>query len=257
MLTLKNVSAGYGNIDVVKDISFEVKSNENLSVIGPNGCGKTTLLKAIVNLLEYRGEILIDGIKANKMKPNDIAKKISMLSQTSGIYFSYSVYDTVMMGRYLHIKDNFFGKPSKEDNKIVIECLDAVNLLDVKDKNITKLSGGQLQRVFLARTLAQQPQIILLDEPTNHLDLKYQIELIEYLNEWSQKDNHTVIGVLHDINLAMKLSENIMVMKDGEISAYGKVGNEITRALLKSVYEIDVAGYMVNSLGKWEDMNIL
>lgn len=118
--------------------------------------------------------------------------------------------------------------------------------------NVTKLSGGQLRRVFLAGTLAQQPDIILLDEPTNHLDLKYQIELIEYLKKWSSEGSRAVVGVLHDVNLAMRLSDNLMVMKDGEIKAWGKTGEVVTDSLLENVYEIDVAGYMRESLKRWE-----
>ena len=254
MLMLKNVSAGYNGVDVVKNISLNIKSNENLSIIGPNGCGKTTLLKAVANLLPFKGSIEIDGKSVRKMKQREISLKIAMLSQTSGIYFSYNVFDTVMMGRYLHIKDRLLGIPSEQDKNCVNRCLETVNLINEKDREITKLSGGQLQRVFLARTLAQEPEIILLDEPTNHLDLKYQIELIEYLKIWASEGNRAVVGVLHDINLAMRLSENIMVMKDGEIQTHGKASEVITGSLLEQVYEIDVARYMRDSLKKWEEL---
>ena len=254
MLTLKNVSAGYDGIDVIKNITLDVKSNENLSIIGPNGCGKTTLLRTAANLITFKGDVEIDGKPVSKMKRSEISMKIAMLTQTSGIYFSYSVFDTVMMGRYLHMKNRIFGTTSEEDKSYVSGCLKAVDLLAEKDKDITKLSGGQLQRVFLARALAQQPEIILLDEPTNHLDLKYQIELIEYLKKWAAENNCAVLGVLHDINLAMQLSENILVMKHGEIKAYGKTSEVITGSLLADVYEIDVAQYMIESLRRWESM---
>ena len=255
MLTLKNVYAGYGDGDVVKNISFNVSADENLAIIGPNGCGKTTLLKAIAGILPYRGDISIDGKSVRAMRHKEISLRITMLSQTADVYFSYSVFDTVMMGRYPHIKDSFLGLPSRGDTEYVHRCLEAVSLLDDKDKEITKLSGGQLQRVFLARTLAQQPEIILLDEPTNHLDLKYQVELIEYLKEWAKEGGYAVVGVLHDINLAMRLSDKIMVMKDGEIAAYGRAGDEITGGLLEDVYGIDVAGYMRDSLRRWETLS--
>ena len=254
MLSLKKVSAGYDGADVIKNISLSVNSNENLSIIGPNGCGKTTLLRAAANLIPFKGDIEIDGTPVSKLKNREISKKIAMLTRTSGIYFAYNVFDTVMMGRYLHMKNKIFGAPSSEDIKYVNSCLEAVDLLSEKDRDITKLSGGQLQRVFLARALAQQPEIILLDEPTNHLDLKYQIELIEYLKKWALENNCAVLGVLHDINLAMRLSDNIMVMKDGEIKAYGKTNEVITGSLLSEVYEIDVARFMIESLKRWESM---
>jgi iron complex transport system ATP-binding protein len=254
MLEIRNVFTGYDGVDVVKDVSFTVNTNENLSIIGPNGCGKTTLLKAIANILPYRGEISIDGVSLKKMKHRDVSLKIAMLSQMSGLYFQYSVYDTVMMGRYLHIKDKLMGLPSKEDKECVMRCLEAVDLVKAKDRAITELSGGQLQRVFLARTLAQTPDIIMLDEPTNHLDLKYQIELIEYLKKWSGESGRSVVGVMHDINLAMRLSDNIVVMRDGVIRAQGKTDDVITDSLLKEVYGIDVAGYMRDALRRWEEL---
>ncbi|MDR0273313.1 MAG: ABC transporter ATP-binding protein [Clostridiales bacterium] len=247
MLTLKNVSAGYGGEDVIKNISLKITGN--VSIIGPNGCGKTTLLKTVANILPHKGEIEILG-KSN-LKRRDISLNIAMLSQQPNIYFSYSVFETVMMGRYIHIKDRFSQTPDKRDNEVVLQSLEAVNLLTEKDRQITKLSGGQLQRVFLARVLAQEPKIILLDEPTNHLDLKCQIEIIEYLKQWSTEGDRAVVGVLHDINQAIKLSSQLIVMKDGEIFANNSAEKIIADGILNRVYEMDVTQYMRSSLVKW------
>jgi len=251
MLTLKNVHAGYGTGDVINGISFTIHPGENLSIIGPNGCGKSTLLKVMAGLLPYRGEITLYGKPLHKISRRMISTKIAMLSQMPPLYFSYSVYDTVMMGRYVHSKSRWLGSPSETDKKIVEEALKAVNLLSEKDKDITKLSGGQQQRVFLARTIAQQPEIILLDEPTNHLDLKHQIELIHYLKAWAKEGNRAIVGVLHDINQALNLSQTVLIMQDGKAAAHGK--NIVTKELLKEVYEIDVAGYMRQSLKIWRE----
>ena len=249
MLTLSNVSAGYGGVDVVRNISMEVKSS--LSIVGPNGCGKTTLLKAIANILPSRGEIEMLGKPLSGMKRREISLRIAMLSQQPNIYFAYSVFDTVMMGRYLHIKQRISDTPTKKDIEIVTRSLEAVNLLAEKDRDILKLSGGQLQRVFLARALAQEPRIILLDEPTNHLDLKCQVELIEYLQKWKKEGDRAIIGVLHDINLAIRLSDNLVVMKCGKIQANGNADEIIAGGLLDQIYEMDVAEYMRVSLGRW------
>ena len=249
MLSLTDVSAGYDGVDVLKNISFEASGS--VAVIGPNGCGKTTLLKTIANVLPFKGKIEIQGKPYGKMKRRDISLNVALLSQQVGIYFNYSVFDTVMMGRYLHIKDRFAGTPAKEDKEIVMNSLAAVNLLDITDKGITKLSGGQLQRVFLARALAQEPKIILLDEPTNHLDLKCQIEITEYLKQWVKSGDRAIIGVMHDINLAMLLSEKIIVMKNGQLVAQGKADDIVKSKLLDDVYEINVASFMRNSLVRW------
>jgi len=249
MLTLNNVYAGYGGVDVIKKISLQIDSN--ISIVGPNGCGKTTLLKTIANILPSNGDILLNGKSFPRMKRREISMQIAMLSQQPTIYFSFSVYDTVMMGRYLHIKDRFLGMPTEKDREVVSHSLAAVGMLDDKDKEITKLSGGQLQRVFLARALAQEPQIILLDEPTNHLDLKCQVELIDYLKKWANENNRIVVGVLHDINLALELSDNLIVMKDGEICANGPTTEILSSNLLNDVYEMNVAEYMQKSFKRW------
>ena len=252
MLTLNNVSAGYGGAPVIKNINMQVDGN--ISIVGPNGCGKTTLLKVIANILPADGEISISGKMFKTMKRKDISAQIALLSQQPAIYFSYSVYDTVMLGRYLHIKDRLFGTPTKHDKEVVLKSLMAVDLLSEKDTEITRLSGGQLQRVFIARVLAQEPRIILLDEPTNHLDMKCQVEIIRYLKEWAHDEKRIIIGVLHDINLALELCNHIVVMKNGEIRADGSADEIVASGIFNEVYEMDVVEHMRKSLKRWECM---
>ncbi len=254
MLELKKVSAGYDGIDVINNVSFTLKPGENLCIIGPNGCGKTTLIKAIAGLLPIKGNIFIDKKDISKMKRREIASKIAVMSQLSSIFFSYTVYETVLLGRYLHMKGVFKG-PSAYDKSCVVKCLKAVGLYSLKDKQINTLSGGQLQRVYLARTLAQEPSIILLDEPTNHLDLRYQAELIDYLKEWSNQEGHSIVGVLHDINLALRLTDNFLVMDEGKIISFGSAKSAVTQDVLNKVYDMDVVGFMIDSLRKWENIS--
>lgn len=253
MLTLQNVSSGYNGIDVINNISLNVSKGENLCIIGPNGCGKTTLIKTISGVIPHEGIIKIDGIDINNMKRADVAKKIAVMSQISTIYFSYTIYETVLLGRYLHMKGRTFKEPSLKDKEYTDKCLKAVGLLNIKHKQINTLSGGQLQRVYLARTLAQEPSLILLDEPTNHLDLKYQTELILFLKDWSKYEGHTVIGVFHDLNLAMNLADNVLLLNNGKVADYGKTGEVISSKLLNKVYDMNVTGYMVDSLRQWEN----
>lgn len=250
MLEINKLYSGYNGIDIIKDINVNINKGENLCIIGPNGCGKSTLLKTIANIIDYRGNIKIDNLEVSYLKRKELAKKIGLMSQISQIYFPYSVYDAVSIGRYAY-NDNLFGI-SKKDKDIILDCIDKVGLIDYKDKMINELSGGQLQRVFLARVFAQDPDIILLDEPTNHLDLKHQIELLENLNKWTKENNKIVIAVLHDLNLVQYIADNVLLLSDGMLIKYGKVDEVLNNDVLKQVYGLDIKEFMINILKKWE-----
>ena len=251
MLELRNVSCGYDNIDVVRDITFEAKRGEILCIVGPNGCGKSTLLKAIGKLIEYKGDISLDSKNIENLNRKELAKNIALMTQTNNIYFPYTVYETVSLGRYAYLK-GALSSLSKEDNDIIIESIKSVGLIELKDKLISELSGGQLQRVFLARAFAQNPQVILLDEPTNHLDLKCQVEILEYLSLWAKKNNKIVIGVLHDLNLVNLFSENIVMLSNGEVIGKGTPEEVFLEAELEKVYNINVKSFMLRALKKWQ-----
>ena len=251
MLHLKNVCAGYGNGDILHDITIDLPLGENLCILGPNGCGKSTLLRTIAGLLDSRGELTLHGKPVAAMRRPEIASHMAMMSQMSTIHFSFTVYETVMMGRYQKLRRGLFVSPSQEDKRCAEEYLRATGLESLRERQISELSGGQLQRVFLARTLAQEPEIILLDEPTNHLDLKHQTELVTYLKNWSEEKGRTVIGVLHDINLSLLLSDRLLFLKDGAVASMGTADTVLTRDFLAEIYEMDVAAYMQEALGRW------
>ena len=252
MLKINNLSCGYGKEIIIKNINFSAHSGGKICIIGPNGCGKTTLLRALSGLLDYSGEVLLNNIDIKKLSRKKISKSIAMMSQISEVHFSFSVYETVSLGRYAHTGKKLFPENHYSHNDIVFECLKKVGLLDIKDKLITELSGGQLQRVYLARVFAQQPEIILLDEPTNHLDIKHQIELIEYLKEWANDKNKIVISVMHDINLAMQLADKIILMDNGEIVFIGTIDEIKNSDILEKAYNTDIKSFMKKSLSVWE-----
>ncbi len=252
LLAMEDVSCGYGGPDVVRGVSCAVHAGENLCLLGPNGCGKTTLLRAACGLLPLsRGTIRLDGHDIMRLKRRDIARQIAMLSQLTTLHFSYSVYETVMLGRYARMKQGLFESPGKADREKVMESLEAVEMADLADHPIDSLSGGQLQRVFLARTLAQEPRIILLDEPTNHLDLRHQVELVDHLVRWSAQDGRCVLGVLHDIGLAAKLADRLVLMREGRIVADGRTRDLLDEDRLNEVYGMDVRHHMREVLGLW------
>lgn len=254
MLRLREVRAGYGGREVLHGVSFDFQTGQNYCVLGPNGCGKTTLVRAIAALIESTGTIEVDGRSVRRMKRREIAGKIAVMSQVTQVYFPFSVYDTVMLGRYQHMSGRMFGRPSGEDRDMVEQCLRSVRLENLRDRRIDELSGGQRQRVFLAQALAQNPEIILLDEPTNHLDVRHQVGLIDYLHRWSADGQHSVIGVLHDINLALRLTENVIFMKDGDIAGSGAFDQVADADFLRNIYETDIAGYMRDSFEKWRNI---
>ena len=251
MLTVNKLFAGYNSADVIFDINFEAGNGESLCILGPNGCGKSTLLKSIARIIDYRGIVSINGDDISAVKRRELAKKIALLSQSMQVFFPYTVYETVSMGRYAYTK-GFLKNLSGEDKKIIDDILDKLNIRDIKDRMIDELSGGTLQRVFLAKTLAQTPDLILLDEPANHLDLKHQIELLDFLKTWVSEKNKTLIGVFHDLNLARQFADTAIVMNNGAIASYGKIDKVLNSEILNDVYGINIRSFMKESLKKWD-----
>lgn len=249
MIEVNNLSFSYNynNKKILKNISFKLFENERLCIIGPNGSGKTTLLKCLCNILDFQGSVFINN---KNIKDIEVYKSVSFLSQSSEIYFDYNVFDTVMLGRYANFKDKLLSIPSKEDKEFVFEFLEKLNIIHLKDELINRLSGGELQKVFLARAFAQNPKIILMDEPTNHLDLNSQIELIYNLKEWVNKDFRCIIAVMHDINNALNFADKILVLKDGNSKFFGYT-SDFDLQLFNDIYAINVVEYIKKSLIKW------
>jgi iron complex transport system ATP-binding protein len=194
----------------------------------------------------------VDNRDLSSFNRKELAKKIALLGQISEIYFPYSVYDAVSLGRYAHT-GGVFKSLSPEDRDIIEDILKKLELHKEKDRMINELSGGQLQRVFLARTLVQDPDIILLDEPTNHLDLKHQIELLRYLIGWAKDNNKTVIGVLHDLNMVHYYGDNAAIMHNGRIASYGRPNQVLDGETLNNIYDMDIRQFMLESLEKWRN----
>jgi len=256
MLEVKDLSAGYNGAnkdsdDVIRSISFKAGRGESLCILGPNGSGKSTLLKSIARIIDYRGSVLINGEDISAVSRKELAKKIALLSQSTQVFFPYTVYETVSMGRYAY-SQSILKNLSAEDRKVIENILKKLDIWENKDRMIDELSGGELQRVFLARTLAQSPDLILLDEPSNHLDLKHQIELLKYLKEWVKENNKTLISVFHDLNLARLFGDTAVVLNNGTLAASGKIEEVLSGGILSEVYGIDIRGFMRGALERWK-----
>lgn len=250
MLSVENLSCGYGKTEVIHDLSFQVRAGERLCILGANGCGKTTLLRALAGVIPFQGSVEADGVSLGGLSPRQRAKKIALMSQFSQSAFDYTVYEAVMLGRYAHRSDSLFPSESAADRDAVEDAMRRTGVWELGEQLVTRLSGGQLQRVFLARTFAQEPQIILLDEPANHLDLRYQAELLESLRDWSADGKRCVAGVFHDISLALAFADTALLLEEGKELACGSV-EELDEKLLDRLYGMDVRGYMKRMYGRW------
>lgn len=250
MLRAEHLSCGYGGPPVIRDVSFRVKEGERLCILGQNGCGKTTLLRALAGLLPCQGTVEAAGIDLRRLSARNRAKKLALMSQLSPAFFDYTVYETVMMGRYAHQRGGLLAGEDEAGHRAVEESLKRTGTWELRDRLVTRLSGGQLQRVFLARTFAQEPQIILLDEPTNHLDLRCQAELVDSLRTWVAAGNRCVVGVLHDISQALSFADTVLLLDRGSVLAYERL-ERFDLALLDRLYGMDVRGYMRAALRPW------
>lgn len=251
MLQIEHLTCGYGGAPVVKDVSFRVREGERLCILGPNGCGKTTLLRALAGLLPSSGDIRLEGSDLRSLSARQRARKVALMSQLAPAAFDYTVYEAVMLGRYAHRTGGPLAGESEDDRRTVQESLHLTGTWELRDRLITELSGGQLQRVYLARTFAQEPRVILLDEPTNHLDLRYQVELIESLKAWSASAGRCVVGVLHDLNLALAFADTVLLLEQGGVAAHEPVG-DFDLSLLDRLYGMNVREHMKTTLQRWK-----
>lgn len=241
MLHIQHVSGGYAGNYIVKDISFEVKKGEMLGILGPNGSGKTTLLKMISGILPAsKGDISIDGKNLSDYSPKELAKLIAVLPQHAADPFSYTVKETVSLGRYAHQR-GWFHSWSTEDEETVQRVMEQTGTLSLQDRNIQDLSGGERQRVYLAQALAQEPRILLLDEPTNHLDLSYQKELFDLLKKWSKECELMVVSIFHDLNLAGLYCDRLLLLHEGKIVIEDTPNEVLKQERIQTVYHTKIA----------------
>ena len=236
MLSINGLDFRYKNISVLKDVGIELHKGEVLSIVGPNGAGKTTLLKCILGIVKPdNGTILIDGRDASRMKRLNLAKCISYAPQALPYKFPISVFDAVLMGRRPYIT----WKPSQKDLEVVAEVLRSMDLEDFALRDFDQLSGGQKQKVLLARVFAQETDYLLLDEPTSNLDLRHQMEVMEMINGMVKRKGAAAMLAMHDLNLASRFSDIIVMLNGGKIFCAGEPAQVMTVENIKSVYKVE------------------
>lgn len=229
----------YGERSILENLSIQINKGLFYSIIGPNGSGKTTLLKLIAGILPSKHKsVFINGDDIDSLKPKEMAKRVSVVPQITDMQYEFSVYDIVMMGRTPYTSR--FGKTNDADKSAVKVAMEETGVYAFRDKKITQLSGGELQRVILARAIAQETDIMLLDEPISHLDIGYQYEISELVYDLCKTKGITVINIVHDLNIAMRYSDQIFMLKDGEVYGAGTPEDVITKTSIKDVYAVDV-----------------
>lgn len=238
ILQAKDICLRYGNKEVVKDLNVTINKGEIVSIIGPNGCGKSTILKSLSRYLKpSRGKILLNGKDIQNIDTKKAAKKIAILPQVRNVPNDFSVETLVSYGRYPHL--GFGNRLKKEDFEIIDWAIKKTGMDDMKTRTVGTLSGGEQQRAWIAMALAQKPEILILDEPTTFLDISYQLEILELVKELNQTLNLTIIMVLHDINQAIRYSHKIYVIKEGKVYNHGDSRSLIDRDLLRKVFRIE------------------
>ena len=239
-MEIKNVTFSYDNVtDRLKSVSSEIEIGKVTTIIGPNGCGKSTLLGVMSRNHDPRsGEVILDGKAISQYKPKEFARKLAVVHQQNEAPADMTVEKLTSFGRMPH--KNIFSSQTDEDREAIERALAYTNLLSKRDKEIHALSGGERQRVWIAMTLAQETPMLFLDEPTTYLDIYYQLEILELVKELNEVHGLTIVMVLHDINQAIRYSDHIIVMKDGEIVTKGKPDDVVTESMIKAIYGVDV-----------------
>lgn len=237
LIDAKNISFSYGNKQILTNIDFQLYQGDVLSLVGQNGCGKTTLLKILLGIFKPNGEIKILSKNINEYKNKELAKLISYVPQTHQIPFDYTVFDVVLMGRLAHIR--LFSNYSLKDKEIALKALEKVGIGHLKDNIYSKISGGERQLAFIARALTQESKIIFMDEPVTGLDYGNQLKLLKFLKELSN-EGYTFVKTTHYPDHALYASNKVMMLKNGQILDVGNINEKLTSTNIKKLYDVDV-----------------
>ena len=250
LLEVQNLTVTYDDLTIVDNVSFCVEAGESLMIVGPNGAGKSTLVNAIIQSTPYTGKVLFDGVDVRSLKPIERAHKIGMLMQNHFIGYAFTVEEVVSLGRYAHTR-GLFASHTDEDEEHIARAIQRCGLEGMLRQSVLTLSGGELQRAFLAQSFAQNPQLLILDEPTNHLDLVYQKRIFELIDTWLETSGKAVLAVVHDLSLARAYASKVLLMNKGRIVALDAPAVALSNDRLQEVYGMDVHEWMQELFTYW------
>ncbi|OHO81184.1 ABC transporter [Corynebacterium sp. HMSC036E10] len=237
MLQVRNLKVSYGASVILKGIDFDVSKGGITTIIGPNGCGKSTLLRAVAGLLTRDcGTVTLNGVDMANLKRREIARQLAVLPQTPVAPEGLTVHDLVGRGRHPH--RSWLRQSSAEDSRVVDEVMELTNITEFANRPLERLSGGQRQRAWIAMVLAQETPLVFLDEPTTYLDLSHSVEVLSLVRRLADQEGRTVLMVLHDLNLAARYSDQLIVMQRGEVEAVGAPAEVLTESLLDRVFHL-------------------
>ncbi|MFB3765944.1 MAG: ABC transporter ATP-binding protein [Methanotrichaceae archaeon] len=234
-IIIKGLKFGYNSFNILDGLDLVVEDAEVLGLVGPNGCGKTTLIKCIDRILKPKGSILLDGREIERMKQQEIARQIGYVPQSSSTPPATTVFDIVLMGRRPHIG----WRVSDFDLEMVADKLELLHLEDLAMKDFSQLSGGQKQKVLIARALCQEPAVLLLDEPTASLDMRHQLEVMEMIAALVKRKKISAVMALHDLNLAAMFADKLAILKGGKIYAAGNPSDLLNADNIREVYGVE------------------
>ncbi|GKW45458.1 adenosylcobinamide amidohydrolase [Planococcus sp. NCCP-2050] len=243
MLKINNLSGGYGDRNIVQNVSFSVAKGTMLGILGPNGSGKSTLMKLISGVLPATaGTVEIGGKEIGAFQAKELAREMAVLPQLHAHAFAHTVRETISLGRYPH-QSGWFSSWSAEDESEVHEAMRLMNIGQYEKTQIDQLSGGEQQRVFVAQALAQNARVLLLDEPTNHLDINHQKELLDTIKKQAIEKNLTVVSIFHDINIASMYCDQLLLLDQGQIVRMGEPHEVVREQDIEAVYHTRVSNH--------------
>ena len=250
LLSVRDLTVRYGDLAAVRDLSFSINEGDWLMLIGPNGAGKSSVINAISRGVSFDGQILWKDRDLRQFSPRELARHVGVLSQHHSVSYAFSVRTVTGMGRYAW-SGGFLGRRDRDRDAATRHALELTGLTGMEHRPVNQLSGGELQRVFLAQLFAQDPELLILDEPTNHLDLVYQKQIFSLIGDWLARPGRAVISVVHDLSLARAYGSTAILLDRGRQAAAGRPSEVFAPDVLNRVYGMDVADWMRQLLSHW------